>query len=100
MGFKTMKPLCDSVSPISAESEPVVGEVYEASVLGLSCLAGKSWRGISSLAFKPSNPCVTGAQGGWRMWSLWPPALWDRGGGGGWCGDLIKTLLECASCER
>ena len=58
-----LRPLCDVVSPPSAESEPLCLVGYVTEVLALPCLDKKSGRATASSASSPSSPCGTGAGG-------------------------------------
>ena len=84
-----LRPLCDVVSPPSAESEPLCLVGYVTEVPALPCLDKKSGRATASSASSPSSPCGTGAggDGGGGVFGL---LRLGAGGVGGWCGDLSR----------
>ena len=84
-----LRPLCDVVSPPSAESEPLCLVGYVTEVLALPCLDKKSGRATASSASSPSSPCGTGTggDGGGGVFGL---LRLGAGGVGGWCGDLSR----------
>ena len=93
-----LRPLCDVVSPPSAESEPLCLVGYVTEVLALPCLDKKSGRATASSASSPSSPCGTGAGGMWAVvfsaFCAWAPVAWAVGVGTS--ADLMSAVLAFA----
>ena len=93
-----LRPLCDVVSPPSAESEPLCLVGYVTEVLALPCLDKKSGRATASSASSPSSPVeqVLGGMGAvvFSAFCAWALVAWAVGVGTS--ADLMSAVLAFA----